>query len=151
MLSFLPLPHQAMHPSTIHKFNPGAYIFSESVNFIPTNFTTFLNFFPFHTHIFIVPSYISSPFSLMAKLVPYPKSREFERIYTPDPTTPLLRCPRQYNCIVPRSGVHIHLFDGCIEITLYIFFDYNSQIDCKNQMSHADVIVSRGPNTVKAR
>ena len=36
-----------------------------------------------HAHIFIVPSLISTPISILAELFPYPKSREFARIYTP--------------------------------------------------------------------
>ena len=63
-------------------------------------------------------------------------------IYT-NPTTLLLRCPRQYNCCVPRSGVHIHAFAECIEITLNTSSSmYNSRIDFKHEMSGADVTLA---------
>ena len=44
--------------------------FSKSFDFFPIYLTTSLNFFPIS--------------SILAELFPYPKSREFARIYTPD-------------------------------------------------------------------
>ena len=46
---------------------------------------------PLHAHSFIVPSLISSPISILAELFPFPKSREFARIYTPDASL-ILNC-----------------------------------------------------------
>ena len=44
---------------------------------------------------------------------------------------------------VPRSGVHIYSFAGCIEITHKTSsLIHNSHIDCKNQMSCAYVKVA---------
>ena len=52
------------------------YIFSKSVNFFTKYlFTTSLNFFPFHAHIFVFPSLISSPIPILAELYPYPKKQ----------------------------------------------------------------------------
>ena len=57
---------------------------------------------PCHAHVFIVPSLISSPISNLAEFFPYPKSREFARICTPDHCTTLKMfwCQLWYNCPV---------------------------------------------------
>ena len=59
---------------------------------------------------------------------------------------PLLLCPRQQNCGIPRSGVHIHYHDysvaGCIEITHNTSCSIcNSLIDFKNQIARAYINV----------
>ena len=59
------------------------YIFSESVNFFPTSFTTSLNFFPISCTHFYCSSLVSSPILILTDFFPYPKSREFARIYIP--------------------------------------------------------------------
>ena len=73
----LPSPQQIFHHIT------GVYIFQKvlisSLPILPQRYISF----PFHAHLFIVPSLISSPILILAELLPYPKSREFARIHTP--------------------------------------------------------------------
>ena len=38
----------------------------------------------------------------------------------------------RWTCSVPRLGVHIHSYAGCIEITHDTSLMYNSCVDCKN-------------------
>ena len=50
----------------------------------------------------------------------------------------------------PESGVHIHSFVECIQITHNkSYLIYNSHLDFKDQMSY--LVPSKGPNTINAR
>ena len=86
--------HNWVHPSVFPVTHPikkvyasGVYIFSESANFFPTYFTISLNFFPTsYTHFYCSLLNFFPNFNfgwILAELFPYPKSREFARIYTP--------------------------------------------------------------------
>ena len=63
--------------------NSGVFIFQKvfvsSLPILPSHY----NSSPYLAHIFIVPSLISSPISIVAKFFPNPTSRELARIYTP--------------------------------------------------------------------